>query len=267
MKQLSLLASCLALLWAMAAPAQDEVDEETLKGADYLAGRTFFQQRCSACHTLNEGGLGVVGPNLWRLFANEAGSRGDFRFSKTLVDADFRWTPTLLARWLRDPTGFLPGNTMAIPEAVPEEQIVPMISFLMVETGDASWPRPAVAVAEPDPNLPVSERFPSFWNHLMSNTSRYRLVSDHGELIFKLYFQTDGSVSGDPATIRGFWHVDDRNMFCYAVYDLPYKPTEFVECFPVAAMAIPRFAEELWQSNPAEGVIAYGGILPGRPED
>ena len=99
----------------------------------------------------------------------------------------------------------------------------------------------------------------------MTNTSRYRLVSDGGELVFKAYFNEDGSVTSDLESIRGFWHVNERDMFCYALYGLPYNPSEFVECFPVAAMAIPRFAEELWESKPADGVVAYGGILPGRP--
>jgi hypothetical protein len=42
------------------------------------------------------------------------------------------------------------------------------------------------------------------------------------------------------------------------------KRKEFVECFHVAAMAIPRFTRELWRSEPQQGVKLYGGILPGR---
>ena len=50
-----------------------------------------------------------------------------------------------------------------------------------------------------------------------------------------------------------------------ALYGLPMKPDQWVECFPVVAMSIPRFAEQLWESRPAEGITVYGGILPGRP--
>ncbi len=239
---------------------------EELADADYLSGRTTFQQRCSACHTLNEGGLGIVGPNLWRLFSRPAGAGEEYAFSDVLRQADFVWSPGRLASWLLDPPGFLPGNRMLIPEPVPEEDLAPLLSFMMVETGDATWPRPEITIAKPDPGTPLSERFPSFWNHLMTNTSRFRLVSDQGEFIFEAYFNEDGSVSANQATIRGFWHVDERDIFCYALYGLPYQPSEYVECFPVAAMAIPRFAPELWESAPAEGVVAFGGILPGRPQ-
>jgi len=39
-----------------------------------------------------------------------------------------------------------------------------------------------------------------------------------------------------------------------------------VGCFSVAAMAIPRFAEELWVSKPQPGVKLHGGMVPGRPD-
>ena len=60
-------------------------------------------------------------------------------------------------------------------------------------------------------------------------------------------------------------HVDDRDFFCYALHGIPIEPTQFVECFPVAVMSIPRFAEELWASHPAPGSTLHGGIMAGRP--
>ena len=53
---------------------------------------------------------------------------------------------------------------------------------------------------------------------------------------------------------------------CYAAYGIPIEPKYMVECFPVAAMAIPRFREELWESKPSTDWTLYGGILPGRPD-
>ena len=74
-----------------------------------------------------------------------------------------------------------------------------------------------------------------------------------------------GSVGSSHESIRGFWHVDERDFFCYALFGIPLVPTQFVECFPVAVMAIPRFAEELWASHPVPGVTLHGGIMAGRP--
>jgi len=89
-----------------------------------------------------------------------------------------------------------------------------------------------------------------------------------GELRFDAYFNADGSVSSSEKSIRGFWNTVERKgmeFFCYALDGIPGKPSQLVECFPIAAMAIPRFAEQLWTSKPVEGVTLHGGILAGRP--
>jgi cytochrome c2 len=249
------------------AAAQEDFSHEALAEADYFAGKRSFTQRCGACHTLADGGKNLVGPNLYGIFARPAGGSPGFAYSDALTESGRVWTPGELAAFLSDPEGYLPGIKMMIPEAVPVADQPALVSFLMVETGAADWPRPEPAAddAAMDPSLPVAERFPSFWNHMMFNTTRYRLVTEQDELIFKAYFNPDGSVGSSDESIRGFWHVDERDFFCYALYGIPVAPEEFVECFPVAVMSIPRFAEELWASHPAPGVTLHGGIMAGRP--
>jgi cytochrome c len=237
----------LAVVLAAPALAQPEMTRDALANADYRAGRIAFLQRCSACHTLAEGALALQGPNLFQMFGRKAGTLPDFSYSDALAAADFQWTPDRLAAWLADRLN--------------------MISFMMVETGAADWDRPEiVTAAAEDRTKPPAERFPSFWNHLMTNTTRYRWVEGDAELLFDIYYNTDGSVSSSREGVFGFWHLTERDMFCYALTGLPIEPPYMVQCFPVAAMAIPRFAEELWQSKPAENVTLYGGILPGRPQ-
>jgi cytochrome c2 len=247
--------------------AQQALTRDALAKADYVVGRRAFQMRCSACHTLAEGGLHLTGPNLWQVMGSTVASRPGFNYSDALRNSDVTWTPDRLDRFLADPAGDIPGNRMAIPEGVPNPDRLALISFMMLETGGADWPKPELpkVLVDPDRSKPIAERFPSFWNHMMSNTTRYRMVTAGGELVFKAYFNPDGSITSDQATIRGFWRPDDRDFFCYALYGIPAKPEQLVECFPMVAMSIPRFAEQLWESKPVEGVQLYGGILPGRP--
>ena len=259
-----------AALLTSTAFSQENLTMEALKDADYMKGKQTFQGRCSACHTLADDSGDIAGPNLWGVFDREAGSKDGFQFSEALVKADFEWTPDRLDAWLADPAGYLPGNIMGIPEAVPDNDRLPLISFMLIETGKVDWPRPetAFADAQADKDLPPSERFPSFWNHLMYNTVRYRWEDTETgeEFRFDAYNKTDGTIATNQKGMYGFWYINERDFFCYALTGMPTKIGHMVECFPVAAMAIPRFSEELWTSKPQPGVKLHGGMVPGRPD-
>ena len=256
----------LCLLAGAAVAAAPTLEE--LRNADYMKGKNAFQGRCSACHTLADSSSNIAGPNLWGVFERVAGSKDDFTYSATLKSADFEWSPDRLDAWLADPAGYLPGNVMGIPEAVPDEDRVNIISFVMIETGAVDWPRPenAFSAAQTDASKPPAERWPSFWNHLMFNTTRYRWVDEGEDYRFDAYFKTDGTVVTSDKKVEGFWHITDRSFFCYALSGMPVGVGSMVECFPVAAMAIPRFADELWVSNPQGDVKLHGGMVAGRPD-
>jgi cytochrome c2 len=250
--------------------AGDEPTLEALKAADYMKGKRGFQSRCSACHTLADSSGDIAGPNLWGVFDRVAGTKPGFTYSNALHAADFQWSPSRLDAWLDDPKGYLPGNIMGIPEAVPETERLNILSFMMIETGAVDWPRPETnfADAQADATKPPSERFPSFWNHLMFNTAHYRWENEQaGENFrFDAWFKTDGTVVTSEKRVTGFWHITNKNFFCYALTGMPVGIGHMVECFPVAAMAIPRFAEELWVSKPQPGVKLHGGMMAGRPD-
>ncbi len=263
----SQLLSISILLTGVACASNDD-SIDALADANYLRGQQLFQGRCSACHTLADNSGDIAGPNLWGVFGRQAGGREGFRYSAALKQAGFAWTPERLHAWLRDPKGYLPGNIMGIPEPVPEDDIRDLLHFLLIETGAVDWERPPEAFAEADRSAPPAERFPSFWNHLMYNTVRYRWEdAEAGEdFSFEVYFKPDGSAVTNHPRMFGFWHITERDFFCYALTGMPVGSGSMVECFPVAAMAIPRFAPELWVSKPQAGVRLHGGIQPGRPD-
>ncbi|MEO8224590.1 MAG: c-type cytochrome, partial [Gammaproteobacteria bacterium] len=213
---------------------------DQLIAADYQKGRTSFLQRCSACHTLADGGSNLVGPNLWGLVGRAAGSAPDFAASSALKSAGFPWSVARLAEFLAGPEQMVPGIRMQIPEPVPEAERTALLAFLLLETGGADWPKPAPALLEQkiDRTRPLAERYPSFYQHLMTNTTRYRMETPDGDVRFDVYFNGDGSVSASEKSMRGFWNTVERKgmeFFCYALDGIPAKPSQLVECFPVAA--------------------------------
>ncbi len=74
-----------------------------------------------------------------------------------------------------------------------------------------------------------------------------------------MHFNADGLASSNQPWLNGSWHVGTDDMFCYALYGLPVRPRQVVECSPVVAMGIPRFREGLWTTETGDGVRLSGG--------
>ena len=102
--------------------------------ADLENGRRAFA-RCRSCHTINEGGSNMTGPNLWGLFGRTAGTHPGYNYSAPLKAAGFVWDAERLDHWLQNPRTFLPGNKMTFPGLPDAADRRDVIAFLKVETG------------------------------------------------------------------------------------------------------------------------------------
>lgn len=255
------------LLAAVSAAAElPPIARDALLSANYRQGMAAFQARCSACHSLADGGTNLAGPNLYGVFRRKAGGKSDFSYSDALESAGFDWTPARLLAWIADPRGFVRGTSMLLPEPVPEADRIALVAYVMLETGAADWPKPqAPHAAAAGPGAPLAERFPGFWNHLMRNTTRYRIRGPGGEFRFDAWFNPDGTVTTSVPEMRGFWREMPGEQFCYALVGMPNELRQLAECFPIVAMSIPRFRDELWKTAPAPGFELTGGIVAGRP--
>ncbi|MEM9572946.1 MAG: cytochrome c family protein [Pseudomonadota bacterium] len=107
---------------------------EPYQSADYSRGRRTFKL-CQSCHTLNEGGQNLVGPNLYGVFGREIGGVEGFTYSKAVEESDIVWTPEILAEWLESPRNFLPGNKMSFAGVRKPEDRTAVIAYIMAETG------------------------------------------------------------------------------------------------------------------------------------
>ncbi|WP_405234712.1 c-type cytochrome [Lentisalinibacter salinarum] len=92
--------------------ADEYLAQPTYAGADLERGRSLYLQ-CRACHTIEEGGSNLAGPNLHGIFGSRAAAVEDFPYSEALRQADFIWTPRAMDAWITNPWQFLPGNRMS----------------------------------------------------------------------------------------------------------------------------------------------------------
>jgi cytochrome c len=125
---------------AIATPAAVDTSEafaalpEPYKSADFNRGKRTFKL-CQSCHTLNEGGQNLVGPNLYGVFGRQIGTVEGFTYSKAVQDSEIVWAPEVLAEWLESPRNFLPGNKMSFAGVRKPEDRTAVIAYIMAETG------------------------------------------------------------------------------------------------------------------------------------
>lgn len=107
---------------------------EPYRSADIDLGKRLFRGQCSGCHTLAEGDVAIVGPNLHGMFDRVVGSSEDYGFSNALLNASFEWTPEALDQWLAAPEEFLPGNNMPMSGLTDATDRANIVAYIIVET-------------------------------------------------------------------------------------------------------------------------------------
>ncbi len=105
--------------------------------ADVAKGERLAMQ-CRACHSLEAGGVNMIGPALYGFFGKRAGSRADFSYSSALANTRFIWTPRSLDAWLTQPARFLPGNRMVYVGLSKADDRRALIAYLLNVTDDTA---------------------------------------------------------------------------------------------------------------------------------
>ncbi len=103
------------------------------QAADLSAGRAMFA-KCRICHTVEAGAPSTVGPNLHGLFGRKAGLLGDYQYSAAIRGSGVVWDDSTLAKYLRDPKSFIPGNKMAFPGIHSDTQMEDLLAYLKQAT-------------------------------------------------------------------------------------------------------------------------------------
>ena len=106
------------------------------------AGEGVFA-KCSACHTIAQGGADGIGPNLWGVMGKPIGQHAaGFAYSSALSGHGGNWTFENMDAWLASPRGFANGTKMSFAGLSSPEDRANIILYLLENGGGPALPEP-----------------------------------------------------------------------------------------------------------------------------
>jgi len=70
-------------------------------------------KKCSACHSIAEGGANKIGPALWGVLGRPAGSVPGYKYSKAMAEYGKNWSFEEMNGFLIKPKGWIKGTKMS----------------------------------------------------------------------------------------------------------------------------------------------------------
>lgn len=116
--RLPLLLAAIALLCPLPAAAQPT--------GDAARGAKLYQQRCTACHSLD---ANRIGPMHRGVFGRRSAAVSGYAYSDALKGLNVTWNAQTLDKWLTNPPAMARGTAMGIRVANPQDR-ADLIAYL-----------------------------------------------------------------------------------------------------------------------------------------
>jgi cytochrome c len=120
-----------------------------LQTADAAKGEQVFK-KCTACHTINQGGANGTGPNLWAVMGKPIGQGSPgFAYSPALAGKGGTWTWEAMSDWIKSPRDFAPGTKMTFAGIGKAEDRANLLAYLNAQGSNLPLPAPVAAAENP----------------------------------------------------------------------------------------------------------------------
>jgi cytochrome c len=102
--------------------------------ADPENGKRKFGQ-CRSCHTIEQGGGNMTGPNLWGVVGRKAASEAGYSYSDGLKKAGWTWDAKRLDDWIKSPRAMVPDTKMTFLGVKNDKDRADIVAFLKLQGG------------------------------------------------------------------------------------------------------------------------------------
>ena len=111
-----------------------------LATGDAALGANVFA-KCTACHTIEQGGAAGIGPNLYGVLGTAIGAHAPgFAYSSDLAGHGGEWNYENMDAWLKSPRGFAAGTKMSFAGLSSAEDRANVILYLRENGGGPALP-------------------------------------------------------------------------------------------------------------------------------
>ena len=117
-----------------------------LATADIAKGEAVFK-KCTACHSIAQGGANGIGPNLWATMGKPHGHVAGFAYSDALKSIPGNWDWEGMDKWLANPKKYAPGTKMTFAGLGNPEERANLILYLNAQGSNLPLPAPPAAAA------------------------------------------------------------------------------------------------------------------------
>jgi cytochrome c len=89
---------------------------------------------CKTCHTPNQGGGNMTGPNLWGVFGRKSGTSPGFAYSDGMKSLGVVWDADKINQWISNPRAMVPGTKMTYIGLENPKDRIDVVAYLKTVT-------------------------------------------------------------------------------------------------------------------------------------
>ncbi len=107
-----------------------DVVPSQVSGGNAAQGKTAAAKQCHICHSFEEGGKTIFGPNLFGIVGRPAGAVEGYNYSKALMASGLIWTDANLVEFLAAPEQFIKGTKARFPGVKNAKRRADIVAYL-----------------------------------------------------------------------------------------------------------------------------------------